>query len=767
MSRKNGLLPISANFEPNTAEPFDARLAVPLLADLTTPATYSFPYLGMNVSVYGDTAENNGIYRLDALPHTNSESWKKIAGDAEMRSLLDLKHDVFIGISYKTPVLASDISINYTTRVLTITKTTFDVFVGDNSGGRVKVTKTGGVNFPAFPNVSGIYYFYFDAVTSNAVITSTPWIFGSIAPVYRILYNATQVGAAAESFECHLNTISGDDHKWKHAGGTIYFSGFDLIHNAIAIGSPNSDGSNTCVSITGGTNIDDNLSYTVVHNNSPANVFEQDLGAQSAGSLNSTNSGLFRIKWDTGGEKWTLPATRFPFDFTGNIPNYITASGVRTPVPNNNFFVYYCYSFQDPRVGQPLKIVSAVTTFATIDEARAHTWETIKVSYTTLGDNEIKPLYKWIFERKLTFADGCKQSAFREFLDLRRAPTRTTSNLGGTIPASNVTVIPTGNISSTDAQSAIAELDAEKMTAVQVLPISVNAYVGIMVDVVCGETISEGDLCSPSTNGRAYKSNSAGVNIPSIYIATEGGSANETKRFLKQGLVRNSTLTLSIGGTVYVGADSKPTTTKPNNGSTIQVIGRAKSATEFEFDPTLWTEDEKVVNLHETSEPASATGYVKVFNAIGSVLKSINPSGIKHWLNAVLEHTPTRGDLLVYNGTTGYTSQPTEQDDTFVKASVMNISTDGLLTVMIPAGYEILSLYAEETNNTAAGNIALGSTALGTDVVASTAVGAMHDGKLTVAKPYFSKNNNTSLYISSSAWGLSSINLYFTFIKTR
>jgi hypothetical protein len=315
--------------------------------------------------------------------------------------------------------------------------------------------------------------------------------------------------------------------------------------------------------------------------------------------------------------------------------------------------------------------------------------------------------------------------------------------------------------------AAQAYADTNKQPIVLSLPASGNAYVGVIVELVCGEAIVAGKLVTPATSGKAYKSNSTGVNMPATYIATENGAVNETKRFLKRGLVRDSSLTLAVGGLVYVDSTGVATTTIPVNGATIQPIGRALSATSFDFDPCLWTNDEKILNLYERSDPAPATGYVKVFNAIGSILKSINPSGIKHWLNAVLEHTPTRGDLLVYNGTTGYTSQPTEQDDTFVKASVMNISTDGLLTVMIPAGYEILSLYAEETNNTAAGNIALGSTALGTDVVASTAVGAMHDGKLTVAKPYFSKNNNTSLYISSSAWGLSSINLYFTFIKTR
>jgi hypothetical protein len=487
----------------------------------------------------------------------------------DINSSITLKHPVFVGISHATPVLASDISINYTTRVLTINKTPFDIFVGDNTGGRIKITKTGGVNFPAFPNVSGIYYFYFDAITGNAVTTATPWVFGSIAPVYRILYNATQGGAAAEAFECHLNTISGDDHKWKHAGGTIYFNGFDLIHNALASGSPNADGRNTCIGITGGTNIDDNLSYTVVHNASPANVWEQDLGAQSAGSLNNTNGGQFRIKWDTAGEKWTLDATRFPFDFTGNEPNYITAAGVRTLVPNNNFFAYYCYAFQDPRLGQTIKLVSAVTPFTTIDEARAHTWETIKVSYPTLGDNEIKPLYKFIFEHKTTFPDSCKQAVLREFLDIRRAPTRTTSNVGGTLPASNVTVVATGNMSSTDVQSALVELQ--------------NDIDGLQFGaMIAAENIAvDKAVCVRVDAGvpKLYLANATDTTkMLAVGISVAAATANSTLIYRKAGVHTFQSphgFTLSSLLPIYVGttAGALVQTQPASNGNVIQPIG--------------------------------------------------------------------------------------------------------------------------------------------------------------------------------------------------
>lgn len=320
-----------------------------------------------------------------------------------------------------------------------------------------------------------------------------------------------------------------------------------------------------------------------------------------------------------------------------------------------------------------------------------------------------------------------------------------------------------------DAQSAAEGYsDATKQPIFLSLPGgAANAYVGELADMVCGENIYEGELCTPATNGSMYKSNASGVNMPATYIATQNGVMGGVIAFLKRGKVRKSGLGLSIGGTVYVSLSATPTTTPPTGGQTIQPIGRSLSATTFDFEPGLWSNDEKILNLYERSDPAATTGYTKVFNAIGSVLKSINPNGIKHWLNAVLEHTPTRGDILVYNGTSGYINQPTEQDDTFITASEMNVAADGALATIIPAGYEISSIYVEETNNAAAGDVAIGSTALGVDVVAATTIGAMHDGKLTVAKPYFSKANNTPIYVSSSAWGTASVNIYFLFAKTR
>ena len=86
MARTTGILPISANFEPRAAEPFDSRSRVETLADLSLFETWdsgddnAYTYPGMIVSVYADsTPENNGLYYLSAADYTDINNWVKIS----------------------------------------------------------------------------------------------------------------------------------------------------------------------------------------------------------------------------------------------------------------------------------------------------------------------------------------------------------------------------------------------------------------------------------------------------------------------------------------------------------------------------------------------------------------------------------------------------------------------------------------------------------------------------------------------------------------
>ena len=218
------------------------------------------------------------------------------------------------------------------------------------------------------------------------------------------MWNTTLIGSAklvAEYAEYHLNTIPAETHRWQHANGAIWMNGFSNSNNAIATGVPNAGGRNTVIGITSGTVSDENLAYTVTNDSTPTNPWEQDMGNVTPATLNATNSGLFKIFiQDASNNVSFLPATRFPFawDVTTNRPQVINATGNRTLVNDNRWFVYFVYSTQNPVVGEAVKIVSAPTEFTSLANAQAVQWTTIQSTYPIFAnDLEIRPLYKIIF----------------------------------------------------------------------------------------------------------------------------------------------------------------------------------------------------------------------------------------------------------------------------------------------------------------------------------------------------------------------------------
>jgi hypothetical protein len=85
MARDNGLLNLSANFEVQNAAPLDARQKTALKADLINAGTFGvYPFVGMLVSVFGDSEANNGVYVLKALPSTTEANWLKIVLPSEV-----------------------------------------------------------------------------------------------------------------------------------------------------------------------------------------------------------------------------------------------------------------------------------------------------------------------------------------------------------------------------------------------------------------------------------------------------------------------------------------------------------------------------------------------------------------------------------------------------------------------------------------------------------------------------------------------------------
>lgn len=453
------------------------------------------------------------------------------------------------GIDASTPITNADITINYSTRVLTITPQLGYFNILTDGYGKSTRFRKGIVNFPAFTNTSGSWYFYFNS-DGVAVTTQSAWgvaDFPFIAPVYRLLWNATlynmsvtsanatvgatytnngvtftvistialgttlslsgsgypsasgtltrasgtgdatisfsafseKVKAVSEYVENHENTISADIHEWFHLHGTVWATGFDISLNPLASGSPNADGRNSVIALTTGTNIDDNLEYSVANVQSPTAPWTQDLGNITPASLNATNGSLHQVRYQTAaGLASVLPATRFPFpwDSTTNIPQYITTTGARTPISSTNFFVVFLYASQNPRVGEAIRVITATAQFTSVVNARAYNWVDIQNSYPAMSDSERRPLYRLIFEYRSSYSSGAKYSVLRESQDLRQGSVTSTTAATGSMPASSVVVIPAGSIISTNVQSALEELDSEATArSLTYLP-AINAF---------------------------------------------------------------------------------------------------------------------------------------------------------------------------------------------------------------------------------------------------------------------------------------------------
>jgi hypothetical protein len=391
----------------------------------------------------------------------------------------------FVGIDAQTPISNTDISINTTSRVLTITPPLgyFNYYI-DGGGAITRYRQIGAIDFPAFTDTSGTWYFYFDS-TGTAITTQTAWQttdFPNIVAVYRILWNATLSGAdklVAQYIEYHQNTISAFDHQWYHLQGSIWQKGFDVADTLWTSGSPNADGRNTVVALSTGTVIDDNLPYTIT-NDTSGNPWSQDLGNTTPASLNATNSALFEIfVQDGSGNVSFLPATRFPFDWDSgtNKPNFITSTGTRTPVTDKNWFVYYIYSTQNPITGEAIKIVSAPTQFTSQTNAEASSWNDIQNAYSIFAnDYERRPIYRLIFQFKASYSAGCKYSALAEVQDIRKTSVTAKIVASGSLPATSITFSPTSSIASTNVQAAIEEVDTTRVPNIRTLTIDGTSY---------------------------------------------------------------------------------------------------------------------------------------------------------------------------------------------------------------------------------------------------------------------------------------------------
>lgn len=456
--------------ELNTTGGTVANLAYLGVGGAFTSVKPVYPAKVIVIGKYSHIDSVNGELIVDV-----SSSYQVVINDIETQ--LDLKAIQNVGICQRCPILTNDIVIDYTALTLTVATVNSGQtitpqnpirFFTNGNGVIVKHEKSSPEVF-TFTNTTGTWYFYWDT-NGNPIASQTAWTdFNVIAPLFMLDWNSTLTGATRsieEQIEMHTNSISGDDHANQHFGtGTIHLFGGDLIRNELTTGSPNVDGRNTCVSLTTLTNMDDNLRYTVT-NTTDVGYFKQDMGNISAGSLTSSNSGLFPIRINNvSGQRRFLPATRFPFawDVATNRPQYITANGTRTLVTDDYYFVYYLYSLQDRKAGQSVRLVSAESEFSTIALARAHSIESVQALYPDMRNPECRPLYKLIFYNNhvvpAPFDVAVKYTRLHGISDIRKIKGVTSTSVGGSLPASSVNTISKTRLPDLNIESAMQRIN--------------------------------------------------------------------------------------------------------------------------------------------------------------------------------------------------------------------------------------------------------------------------------------------------------------------
>ena len=94
MARYKGTFKAAANYEPQIAAPFDARMLVEARSDLILKSTWAqlngdvWTYAGMIVTVASDVnPANNGVYMLMDADYTIASNWQKMASVAEIADL--------------------------------------------------------------------------------------------------------------------------------------------------------------------------------------------------------------------------------------------------------------------------------------------------------------------------------------------------------------------------------------------------------------------------------------------------------------------------------------------------------------------------------------------------------------------------------------------------------------------------------------------------------------------------------------------------------
>lgn len=113
----------------------------------------------------------------------------------------------------------------------------------------------------------------------------------------------------------------------------------------------------------------------------------------------------------------------------------------------------------------------------------------------------------------------------------------------------------------------------------------------VITGVTAGEGLSFPQLCYLESDGKYWKTDAdaKATTEGDLLMVLETLIANETGRFLKYGYLRDASLSLTPGATIYVGTSPGAiTTTRPSGvGNCVRQVGHAYTASIIAFEQDL------------------------------------------------------------------------------------------------------------------------------------------------------------------------------------
>lgn len=264
------------------------------------------------------------------------------------------------------------------------------------------------------PNVTGLYFIYFDTAQALQQTTSfSTALLQSFAYTATVYWNATTAEAEFLSEERHGLTMDGETHAYLHlTQGTRYVSGLTLTPNA-ALGGDGSVDSQAQVAMTGGVIRDEDISITIVDDPTPTAFFEQILGSTAqipvayrigaSGNWQKDTATLFPLKAGAARPRWN--------EFTGGAWQLTDASA------NGKFIAYWIFATND--VNSPIISVMGQAEYNDLSSAQAGALYEL-LSFGSLPFQEFKLLFRMIYRTDATYANAIKAAAYH-IQDYRRS----------------------------------------------------------------------------------------------------------------------------------------------------------------------------------------------------------------------------------------------------------------------------------------------------------------------------------------------------------